>query len=407
MEPLNYMDPMFDQKSLDDWLVDDSKAIIPLQEEEDAKAEQGRGEMGPRGSGSDLSVRAKKAAAEPNVLSLDKIGEKIKMPPIDLKAKYKKGPSGKTKRARHFQITLNEVEKFKDLKDYLMGLKNLNYIIACEEVAPTTGHIHNHIYCQFSAPTSLNFKSLCEAHLEECMGSAQQNIKYIKKEDQPDKRGKIILEWGEPRLSGDMSKLTLKEAKEKTLDELEGGLSLLNYKAFEYMKTQKANEVKAKEDHKKVKVVYIWGPTGSGKSLWAQYQMRNIPYNEVKHTGEFWHGVSDGAKACIYDDFRDSHMMPSEFINFIDYTCHNLNIKGGSVKNNYKYIIITSIQDPNKLYPNFTEKDDEPKKQWLRRMKVIYAPDVMGETVKQNYMRELGWLDEEEDDDDPFKGLNF
>ena len=32
----------------------------------------------------------------------------------------------------------------------------------------------------------------------------------------------------------------------------------------------------------------------------------------------------------------------------------------------------------------------------------------MTPAVKMNYMRELGWADEEEEDeDDPFKGLNF
>ena len=49
---------------------------------------------------------------------------------------------------------------------------------------------------------------------------------------------------------------------------------------------------------------------------------------------------------ALYDDFRDSHMKPSEFINFIDYNVHGLNIKNGEIQNNYKYIIITSVQDP-------------------------------------------------------------
>lgn len=355
-----------------------------------------------------LGMRASSAAVPPNVLALDKLGVKPVMPPLDLSKKYKKEPSGKSKKARNFQLTLNEVDKFEEVKKYLLGLKQINYIIACQEVAPTTGHIHNHIYCQFNSPSSLNIKKLCGAHIEEAFGSPEQNINYIKKVDEPEKRGEIIFEWGEVRKNRNLKKITLKEAKEVPLEELESGLSLYNYKAYEYIKTQKANVVENKGDHKKVKVVYIWGPSGSGKTLWAQYQFRNIPYNNVKKTGDFWHGVSDGVYAALYDDWRDSHMIPSEFIHFIDYTCHNINIKGGSVKNIYKYIIITSVQNPHEIYPYSVEKDEEPKKQWLRRLKIIYAPDVMTPAVKMNYMKELGWADEEDDDeDDPFKGLNF
>lgn len=47
---------------------------------------------------------------------------------------------------RHWQLTLNEVSKYKQLKEYLTDLSSLSYFISCEEVAPTTGHKHIHIY---------------------------------------------------------------------------------------------------------------------------------------------------------------------------------------------------------------------------------------------------------------------
>lgn len=355
-----------------------------------------------------LMMRGKVPAVMPNVLALDKLGEQPKMPPKDLSAKYKKEPTGKTKKARNFQLTLNEVERWEKLKNYILGVKNLNYAIACQEIAPQTGHIHIHVYCQFTSPVSLNFKKTEGAHLEECLGSPEQNVDYIKKTNEPEKRGEIIWEYGEVRTNRNFKKVSIKEAKEIPLNELEAGLSLYNYKAYEYVKTQKSNIVEKGGDHKLVKVVYIWGPSGSGKTLWAQYHFRNLPYNNVKKTGDFWHGVSDNVYAALYDDWRDSHMIPSEFIHFIDYTSHNLNVKGGSVKNNYKYIIITSVQNPQEIYPYSVEKDEEPKKQWLRRLKIIYAPEVMSPVVMANYKKELGWTDEaEEDPEDPFKGLNF
>ena len=87
----------------------------------------------------------------------------------------------------------------------------------------------------------------------------------------------------------------------------------------------------------------------------------------IKHEGDFWNGTGS-AKIAIYDEFRDSSMKPSEFINFIDYNVHTLNIKGGSIINRYELIIITSVQNPKYIYSNV---GDEPRKQWLRRMEVI------------------------------------
>lgn len=91
-------------------------------------------------------------------------------------------------------------------------------------------------------------------------------------------------------------------------------------------------------------------------------------FEEVKHIGDFWQGIVDGTGACVYDDWRDSHLKASEFINFIDYRIHNLNIKGGNVKNKYNIIIISTVQDPNQIYSSL---EGEPRKQWLRRMNII------------------------------------
>ena len=90
-------------------------------------------------------------------------------------------------------------------------------------------------------------------------------------------------------------------------------------------------------------------------------------FNMLKYENGFWHGIGN-SEIALYDDFRDTHMKPTELINFIDYYIHPMNIKGGSRKNEYKEIYITSIQDPEKIYNNMPE---EYKKQWLRRMKEI------------------------------------
>ena len=61
-------------------------------------------------------------------------------------------------------------------------------------------------------------------------------------------------------------------------------------------------------------------------------------------------------------------MKASEFINFIDYNKHIMNIKGGSKQNNYELIILTSVQKLEDIYRNMT---GEPRLQWERRVEII------------------------------------
>ena len=352
-------------------------------------------------------------ATEPNLLGLDKIGEKAQMPPIDLSKKYKKEPSMNIPRARHFQITLNQVERWEELKDYIKSLKNFTYGIATLESAPSTGHQHIHFYIRFGEAQKLNPKKLQGAHIEKCFGSIKQNIEYIKKTKQPEKRGKIIFEEGEindkfnPEKDGE-KKPTIREVKEMSKDERED-LEITYYNQVDKINILEDNKITGQTCSKKVKVIYLWGPSGSGKSLWAKYKFKDTPFDIVKKEGDFWHGVSGVNKACLYDDWRDSHMKPSDFINFIDYTVHTLNVKNGSMKNKYKYIIITSVQDPETIYETFVMKNTEPKKQWMRRMKILYAPDFISVDDIDKMLKELGLLDleMEEDPDDPFKDLDF
>lgn len=259
-------------------------------------------------------------------------------------------------RGRAFQLTLNDVTRYDDLKNEFKKLKSCDYYISCKETAPTTGHEHIHIYVHFQSSYKLNRKILSHgAHIELCKGSPQSNIDYIKKD------GNILDEWGDPPHQGYH---TVKELRElKSPDDL-------NWNEYNtWVKIQHApTKQKTNEWSKDIKVYYISGPPGCGKSNYAQKLMEDngiLEFDEVKHVGEFWHGVIDGQGCCVYDDWRDSHMCASEFINFIDYRCHNLNVKGGSVRNNYSTIIITTVQSLKNIYINC---DDEPRKQWERRM---------------------------------------
>lgn len=271
-------------------------------------------------------------------------------------------PKSKAK-ARNFQITVNQPEFYDNIKEYIVHLKSNNYFISCKEVAPSTGHEHIHIYAQFTTPISLSLKKLHHQHVEACRGSPQQNIDYIKKD------GEILDEIGTVRKSGNFS---IKDVEAMSIDEIKE-LPIQYKNITDKIIQEKANDIKISDIYKpNLKVVYIYGRSGYGKTRSAfKYIMDNygdVEINMVKYENSFWTGIGK-SKICVYDDFRDSHMKPSEFINFIDYNIHTLNIKGGYVQNRYEIIIITSVQNPYDIYRGMY--DNEPRTQWLRRMEII------------------------------------
>ena len=167
--------------------------------------------------------------------------------------------SGQTKSGKAFQLTLNEVECFDALRAYLLGLKSLNYMIACKEVAPTTGHVHIHVYAQFMDSVKMSIKKLCGAHVEKCRGSAQQNIAYIKKD------GDIIFEHGEPRLKGGY---TIKEVENMDA-ETRKVLPVQMYNIVQKVDAVEKKYISPLDYYKKMEVFYVYGESGAGQESGA------------------------------------------------------------------------------------------------------------------------------------------
>lgn len=274
-------------------------------------------------------------------------------------------------KGRNFIFTLNQVEYWEDLKNYITGLTTFQYGIATLEKAPTTGHKHIHFYVQLKQSVTLSKEKTANCRIDRCRGSAQQNIDYIRKTKEPEKRGEIIFEQGEPKHKGGPTIKELKQMTPEERDELPG----LYFNITKKLNEEEAKRINIDDMGKEVKAYYIWGPSGIGKTQMAKKMFKEAGFshiNLIKYDGTFWHGTTEEGGAALYDDFRDSHMKPSEFINLIDYNIQLMNVKGGGHKNRYSYIIITSVQDPEEIYRNV---EGEPRKQWLRRFTEIIHLD--------------------------------
>lgn len=264
--------------------------------------------------------------------------------------------------ARRFQLTLNQLEHYDEVESYLTGLKNFRYLISCKEKAPTTEHEHAHIFVCFKQAVRLSQTKIKGAHVEICKGSDKQNIDYIKKD------GNIISEIGNIPKQGGV--VTVKEVMNvEDIYDLPARL----FKTWRDISLWNQGMTRGQIYKPGVKVFYIWGESGSGKTKYVyDHLSEEDAVDRVKFVNNFWTGVSydESIRIAWYDDFRSSDMKPSEFINFIDYYANNMNVKGGHVLNHYDTIFITSIFDPEDLYKG--SYAEEQRRQWLRRMEIIH-----------------------------------
>lgn len=267
--------------------------------------------------------------------------------------------------ARNYQLTINNIEKYEEIKEYLLGFEP-NYYISCIE-ENKRGSLHMHIYVQYTKCIRISTKKTYGAHIEVCRGTPQQNKDYIDKIKRAYNTNNIIDEMGAIRLGGIKSNLAI-SLMEKELGEVE----INEFKTWKEVKTIKS--FTKKEIYKpQVKVIYIYGESGVGKSR-AVFDMLgdDEKFDRVKYANGFWIGVNQmiPVKTCWYDDFRDSQMPAVEFINFTDYYINQMNIKYcPSWVNQYEKIYITSIQSPYEIYKNLP---DEARNQWLRRTTIIH-----------------------------------
>lgn len=281
----------------------------------------------------------------------------------------------KCPKKRAFLLTFNEnaVENCMKCAAKFKTLKTCEYYISCKEYNKA-GNEHCHMYVHFNNMYAIPQKLMLQTkmHIDIAIGSPKQNIDYVKKEGskwehkKSYQRTEIIEEYGVEPKQGQM---TIKE-----LREIQNSDDLPDWKQYNVWKQVKNEhkKTKVKDWYKKVEVIWIQGPSEAGKSkkVVEICEEKGIEeFDEVKYDGDhnFWLNADGAGGCCVYDDFRDSHMKASEFVNFIDYNVHNMRIIGGSVKNNYNTIIITTIQRIDEIYRG----SKEPNWQWIRRVKVI------------------------------------
>lgn len=256
-----------------------------------------------------------------------------------------------------FLITVNQTERWDEVKEYLLSLSNRRYIVAALELAPTTSHKHIHCFIQFSKMARISMTKLLAIDVRKVTHNSAKVIEYVKKDNN------IIIEEGDFAPRGGHRGLTIKEAAELTFEE-ELEHDLQDVKLIQYAKQHVAQHQAAEERYyEPVKVHWLYGPTGTGKSRRA---FEAGAYRLTYRDGFFndW----GNAKILWLDDYR-GEIPYNLFLQLLDGYRNSLivNIKGGHKVVNYDEMFITSPLSPSDCYPRQAEKQDSIK-QLLRRI---------------------------------------
>ena len=240
----------------------------------------------------------------------------------------------------------------RDLDPIRRALNNpeiVEYAIECYETCPRTAKKHNHWYIILARKLRINQVSalfgMLHPHLRICDNNHKELKKYVTKD------GHFKVYGKEPIIRQQKAADTVKEAAEETLAKYKNFEELLlgdfafaskherAAKAYYALKLKQAT-------YKKPIIIWICGPTGTGKSALASYICGP---NRFRKCGKLdWFDGYNGQECVTFDDFRKANCEWSFLLNILDhYKVDDMPVKGGFVPWRPKMIVFTSPNPPH------------------------------------------------------------
>jgi len=280
----------------------------------------------------------------------------------------------------------------------------LKYMIACAE-RHKNGIPHCHALLYFPAPKMVTVNNLLffkgqRPQLQKIQkySSPEAAIAYIKKDGSffeygeipkvqrsrsrnatqlPTKLEDVPLEVRENRIAN--TTLMAKPAQDLLK---EGLIPYPNYVKYDKLYSLYTLQEKLTSHKREVKVYWIYGPTGIGKSNYVrtQYKPEDI---YLKQNTKWWDGYINQPVVLI-EEFQD-HSMLSLMKIWADVYFFNAEYKGGSLTPKYSTLFITSNYLPQEIWPTtYSSKkgDEESVKAMFRRMTLT---TILGQTVLADF----------------------
>lgn len=295
--------------------------------------------------------------------------------------------------SRSWCFTLNNPTNDDNLALGTLGSHPLcRYIVFGSELGEQEGTSHFQGYVEFVGTQRFSkVKSLLKrAHIEPRKGTREQAREYCLKGAQSHGEwGKLgakgpnfglnakICEFGDWNAGGQGTRTDLDRVRQLAVEDgMRAVTTICN--AQQIRVAEKFLQYNEEVRNWKPTVIWIHGPTGTGKSRVAR-SLCNDDYYAKKNGTKWWDGY-DGHENLIIDDFRDSWWSMTEMLSILDRYEHPLETKGGWRQLRATQIIITSAFAPSDCYRGCGEQIE----QLLRRVDIIESTVDVGPTLTKN-----------------------
>lgn len=241
--------------------------------------------------------------------------------------------------------------------------ESMRYFIGGKEKCPTTGRPHLQIYMELYKQIRLSTLKTWNSviHWEPSKKGKDANVNYCKKDGD---FIEINRESNSDTTSKSFMNLQTELATQESLNfsrkmpamQHIAGTELWNSWCKDFM-----NGTVTTPD-----VIYITGPTGSGKT-WKAYEIALGTYGPeetsiVEPCNSFFNALNPRAKCWILPEFRPATLEASVFLQMLDIYPFVANIKGTHALVRPECVIIASIKPPDEIYK------EEINRQFQRRI---------------------------------------
>lgn len=259
-------------------------------------------------------------------------------------------------RSRNYCFTLNN---YSEVEYNQIIESDYKYLVIGKETGKNnTPHLQGYIEFANAKKLKTLKKLNSRIHWEIRKGTAKEASDYCKKD-------KNYIEHGQLSQQGKRNDLNNIKNIIKTTGKVRNAIEeCTSYQQLKFAESY----IKYKEPERNFKpfVIWIYGPTGSGKT-----RISNTISEYVGDT--YWSGKSlkwwDGYDAndlCIIDDFRKDFCTFHELLRILDRYPYRIEVKGASRQLLSKMMIITTAYHPETIYN--TREDVE---QLIRRINII------------------------------------
>lgn len=263
----------------------------------------------------------------------------------------------------------------------LWRVSEFTYVIYGEEVGEE-GTKHLQGYFELNKKKTLkglkdllSSYDLKQVHFEPRMGTQAQAIAYCQKDGNWISRGTMSKQGARTDLDQ-----CRRDAQENGMKSVSRWGNLQNIKTAELFLKYNDKPRYAPND---MEVIYIWGPSGTGKTTTA-YEMLGTDNTYVwdcATMGTWWEGY-DGEKAVIMDDLSPTTVPAKALLAYLGGFPVRAPCKGGSRQCQATKIAITTLKPPKEFWKDHSLKNEDFMQFERRITKVIHLTTTYGRAAE-------------------------